>query len=161
MRTTLFILLVALLVGSVASAQIVKQTTTLINGTTFGKYTFTGAVSDIPVAYNGTAHPELQGCFPDSIRLSWYAKGVSSNDSVGVKFTLAQKLMAGAAYITYNAQDSCKARETDYKSISTVTHWQPGDLLSVKADSLGSTSVNRNSYQGYQLWLRLERFFKK
>lgn len=149
-RTILFVLAALLLVALVvdqSDAQAIRRVVDLKN------YTRVQNSAGDSLSLVGL---EWNGMWPDSVRAEWYTSG-AANDSI--KCFISSKARKGNGSYTYTAQDSCKARESDYKTLAGSV-WTSADevTLSVVGQAAGNYAVAANAVK---LSIRLTLFYHK
>lgn len=116
------------------------------------------SVVGFPIEYNGKAFPQLQGRYPDSLRIGYRA----TNDSTYVVYIRFKARHAGTTAYTSVLLDSIKSTTAAYKTATVLVPganyggYQNIGLALVARDTVNAKSSSTAS----KLRVIFERFFK-
>lgn len=121
----------------------------------------TNSASAYPIAYTGSAYPEIRGQRPDSMKVWSFSDG-DSTLSLAIYF----KGMHGRATLSQQSRtrvDSLVSATATSKTQQTLiarTTWDLYDYYNIAL--LANTWVTaHNSANGPEIYIRIERYFKK
>jgi hypothetical protein len=156
-------LALALLAPAVAEAQPVKVVTNVIGPFTAykGATDSTNSVDLFSIPYEGVTYPELQGQYPDSIKVRSFSDG-DSTISMAIYFK-GKHSRASLTQQTRTLVDSLVSATATAKAQVTLiapSTWQAYDYYNIAL--VANTWVTaHNSANGPEVYVEIQRFFKK